>query len=40
MHQTLHSLNDLMNFKAQENAVVELDDIFHRFTLESFIKMT
>ncbi|KAG0149237.1 hypothetical protein CROQUDRAFT_689445 [Cronartium quercuum f. sp. fusiforme G11] len=40
MHQTLRSFNDLLSVKAKEGVIVELDDLFHRFTLDSFLKMT
>ncbi|KAG0139498.1 hypothetical protein CROQUDRAFT_726558 [Cronartium quercuum f. sp. fusiforme G11] len=40
IHKTLRSLNDLLEFKAEQRSIVELDDLFHKFTLESFLKMT
>ncbi|KAG0141991.1 hypothetical protein CROQUDRAFT_673829 [Cronartium quercuum f. sp. fusiforme G11] len=40
IHQTLHSFNDLLALKVKDSVTVELDDLFHRFTLDSFLRMT
>lgn len=40
MHHTMRAFNDLLEVKANEGSIVELDDFFHRFTLEAFIQMT
>ncbi|EGG03077.1 cytochrome P450 monooxygenase [Melampsora larici-populina 98AG31] len=40
IHDTLRAFNDLLEVKANEGSIVELDDFFHRFTLEAFIQMT
>ncbi|EGG04372.1 cytochrome P450 monooxygenase [Melampsora larici-populina 98AG31] len=39
MHETLRSFNGFLDLKVREGAIVKMDDVFHRFTLESFVKM-
>ncbi|KAH9824354.1 cytochrome P450 [Melampsora americana] len=39
MHETLRSLNGFLDLKVREGAIVPMDNVFHRFTLETFVKM-
>ncbi|KAH9445184.1 hypothetical protein Pst134EA_017828 [Puccinia striiformis f. sp. tritici] len=40
VHKTLASFMDVLSFHCETHNPVEMDDLLHRFTLESFVKMT